>query len=197
MSGTRPELRPKELVRISLLASGIIAGAFLFMAVGKAFIVVALATLACLIFYVLAVGGYRPKPSRWAGLPAMVIGIVTLFPSNIGSHSLWLTAFGETLHCEVISVQEHLGRRGPTTYSNELRCGDRQVHYTPTSSHSAKDPGAEMDIVVDRTGFVPNLEPDKVGLGHSLMLLLAVLMNGVFVFLVAWLPVREPAPTDR
>ncbi|MDX8053574.1 hypothetical protein SK571_29740 [Lentzea sp. BCCO 10_0798] len=192
MTRTRPELQPRALVRTGLLASGIIAGSFLFMAVGKAFILVAFAMVACLIFYVLAVGGYRPRPSRWAGLPAMVIGIVTVFPSNVGSHSLWLTAFGENLHCNVISIQEHPGRRGPTTYSNELRCGDRQVHYTPTSSRSARNPGAEMDIVVDRTGFVPNLEPDKVGLGHSLMLLVALLMNGVFIFLVAWLPVREP-----
>ncbi|MFJ8963818.1 hypothetical protein ACIRG5_30955 [Lentzea sp. NPDC102401] len=193
MTRSRPELQPKELVHIGLLTSAIIAGAFLFMVVGKAFILMAFAMLVCLIFYIPIVGGYRPKPSRWAGIPAMVIGIVTIFPSNIGSHSLWLTAFGETLHCKVISIQEHPGRRGPTTYSNELRCGDRQVHYTPTSSHSAQDPGTEMDIVVDKTGFVPNLEPDKVGLGHSLMLLLAVLMNGAFVFLVAWLPVREPA----
>ncbi|SMD23972.1 hypothetical protein SAMN05660733_07503 [Lentzea albidocapillata] len=69
-------------------------GSFLLMAVGKAFIVVALAMVVCLIFYVLDLGGYRPKPSRWAGLPAMALGIVTIFPANIGSHSLWLTAYG-------------------------------------------------------------------------------------------------------
>lgn len=196
MTRTRPELRPKQLVRTGLLASGIIAGSFFFMAVGKAFILVAFAVAACLIFYVLAAGGYRPKPSRWAGLPAIVIGIVTVFPSNVGSHSLWLTAFGDNLHCDVISVQEHPGRRGPMTYSNELRCGDRQVHYTPTSSHSAQKPGAEMDLVVDRTGFVPHLEPDKVGPGRSLMLLVALLMNAAFIFLVAWLPVREAVPAE-
>ncbi|WP_439661350.1 hypothetical protein ACSHWB_07530 [Lentzea sp. HUAS TT2] len=194
MNGTRPEVRPKALVRVSLLTLGIIVGSFLLTAAGKAFIVVALAMLVCLIFYVLDLGGYRPKPSRWAGLPVMVIGIVTIFPANIGSHSLWLTAFGETLHCQVISIQEHPSRRGSTTYSNELRCGDRQVHYTPTSSHSAQEPGTEMDVVVDRTGVVPVLEPDKVGLGHSLMLLLAVLMNAVLIFCVARLPIREPVP---
>lgn len=197
MNRTRPEFQPKVLVRGSLLALGIIVGSFLLMAVGKAFIVVALAMTVCLIFYVLDLGGYRSKPSRWAGLPAMVIGIATIFPADIGSHSLWLSAFGETLHCQVISIQEHPSRRGSTTYSNELQCGDRQLHYSPTSSHSARKAGTEMDIVVDKTGVVPNLEPDKVGLGHSLMLLVALLMNAAFIFLVAWLPVRSPVPAEE
>ncbi|GHH46329.1 hypothetical protein [Lentzea cavernae] len=182
---------------MSLLVLGIIASSFLLMAVGKAFILVALAMVVCLIFYVLDAGSYRPRPSRWAGLPAMAIGIITIFPANVGSHSLWLTTFGETAHCRVISIQEHPGRRGPTTYSNELQCGDRQLHYSPTSSHSAQDPGTEMDVVIDRTGVAGNLEPDEVGLAQNLLLLLAVLMNGVFLFLVAWLPVRDPAPATK
>jgi hypothetical protein len=195
LNRTRPELQPKELVRIGLLTSGIIAGAFLFMAVGKAFILVTFAMLVCLIFYILTVGGYRPKPSRWAGLPAMALGIITIFPANIGSHSLWLTVYGETLRCKVTSIDTHVHRRSPNTYSNGLQCGDRQVTYHPSMYRDVYKVGAKMDIVVDKTGFVPNLEPDKVGLGHSLMLLLAGLMTGVFVFLVAWLPVREPVPT--
>lgn len=57
--------------------------------------------------------------------------------------------------------------------------------------------GTEMDIVVDTTGVVPGLEPDKGGLGHSLMLLVALLMNAAFIFFVAWLPVHSPVPAKE
>ncbi|MFI6096941.1 hypothetical protein ACIA8G_15370 [Lentzea sp. NPDC051213] len=177
-----------------LFTLAIMLGSFLIMAVGKAVIVVAFALMICWLGYVYTVLGYRPKTSKWELLPAMALGIITLFPANIGSHSLWLTAYGETLHCTVTSIETHVNRRSPNSYSNELRCGDRQVHYTPSMYRSAQKPGSEMDIVVDRTGFIPSLEPDKVALWRNLLLLLAVLMNAVFFFLVAWLPVREPEP---
>lgn len=191
MTVVRPQLQTRRLVRAGLLALAIIAGSFLIMAVGNAFIVVAFATMISWVFYVVALGNYRPKPSKWAGVTAMVVGFATFFPAHAGSHSVWLSAFGETLHCKVISIDAHQHRRSPDTYSNQLQCGDRQLKYTPTTSHSAQQPGTEMDIVVDKTGLVPNLEPGKVGLGHNLLLLLALLMNGVFIFLVAWLPVRD------
>ncbi|SMD23971.1 hypothetical protein [Lentzea albidocapillata] len=84
-------------------------------------------------------------------------------------------------------------RRSPNTYSNELQCGDRKVTYLPSMYREVHEVGAEMDIVVDKSGFVPNLEPDKVGLGHSL----ALLMNAAFIFLVAWFPVRSPVPAEE
>lgn len=195
MTELRPKFQPKRLLRASLLAVGIIAGSFLIMAVGRAVIVVAFAVTICWVFYVIALANYRPKPSKWAGLTAMAIGIATLFPANIGSHSLWLTAHGETLHCNVISIETHPARTSPTTYSSKLRCGDREADSDPTTYQAVRKPGTKMDIIVDRTGFVPNLEFDKVGLGHNLLLLLAVLMNGVFIYLVAWIPLREPVPT--
>jgi hypothetical protein len=197
VTGTRPEFQPKRLVCISLLTMGIIAGSFLIMAVGNAVIVVAFALAILWLGYVFTLTGYRPKTSRWELLPAMALGIVTIFPANIGSHSLWLTAYGETLHCKVTSIETHVHRRSPNTYSNELQCGDRRVTYQPSMYREVHEAGAEMDIVVDKTGFVPNLEPDKVGLGHSLMLLVALLMNAAFIFLIAWLPVREPVPAEE
>lgn len=194
MTETRPEFQPKRLVRAGVLALAIIAGSFLIMAVGKAFIVVAFAVAICWVFYVITLGNYRPKSSKWAGLTAMALGIATLFPANIGGHSLWLTAYGETLHCKVVSIDAVPSRTSPTTYKNKLQCGDRQLEYHPSMYRSAQKPGTEMGIVVDKTGVVPNLEPDKVTPGHSLLLLLALLMNGALIFLIAWLPVRAPEP---
>ncbi|SER22363.1 hypothetical protein SAMN05216188_10932 [Lentzea xinjiangensis] len=194
MTEHRPEVQSKRLVRASVLALAIAAGSFLILTVGKAVIVVAFAIAICWIFYVITLANYRPGPSKWAGVTAMVIGIATLFPAHIGGHSLWLATFGETLHCDVVSVESHTHRTSPTTYSNKLQCGDRQLSYHPSMYRSTQQPGTKMDIVVDRTDVVPYLEPDKVTLGHSLLFVLALLMNGVFIFLVAWLPVREPVP---
>lgn len=190
MTATRPLVRPRKLAWSSLLAAAIVAASFLVMAVGKAVIIIAFAGLACVIGYAVVLGNYRQE--KWPGLAALVIGIATLFPANIGGHSLWLTAFGETLHCKVISVESHLNRRSPTTYSNKLQCGGRQLDYHPTMYRSVKNPGLEMDVVVDRTGLVPNLEPGKVGLGHNLLFLLAVGMNAGLILLVARLPIRRP-----
>lgn len=197
MTELRPEMQPKRLVRASLLALAMAVGSFLIMAVGKAFIVVAFAVAIWWVLYVITLAKYRPKSSKWAGLTAMVIGLATLFPAHIGGHSLWLSAFGETLHCKVISIDSIPSRSSPTTYKNKLQCGDRQLEYHPSTYRSAQKPGAQMDIVVDRTGIVPNLEPDKVGPGNSLLFVLALLVNGVFIFLVARLPVREPVPADE
>lgn len=196
MTGTRPPTHAKKLVWSSLFAVAIVLAGFLIMAVGNAVIVVAFAAMACLIGYTIILGNYRPE--KWPFVVTLLIGVATFFPAHIGSHSLWLTTFGETLHCSVISIESHPGRRSPTTYSNKLQCADRQLNYVPTMYHSVQKPGTEMDIVVDRTGVAPNLEPAKVGLGHNLLFLLAVLMNGVLIFLVVWLPVREPTPaTDE
>ena len=70
-------------------------GSFLIMTVGKAVIVVAFAVAVCWLGYVHTLLGYRPKSSKWEFLPVLVLGIATLFPANIGSHSLWLTVYGK------------------------------------------------------------------------------------------------------
>lgn len=194
MTKVRPELQPKKLVAASLFTLAIMLGSFLIMTVGKAVIVVAFAVAVCWLGYVYTLMGYRPKSSKWEFLPVLVLGVATLFPANIGGHSLWLTAYGETLHCKVVSIDAVPSRTSPTTYKNKLQCGDRQLEYHPSMYRSAQKPGTEMDIVVDRTGVVPDLEPDKVTPGRSLLLLLALLMNGALIFLIAWLPVREPEP---
>ncbi|MFC3891362.1 hypothetical protein ACFOWZ_07725 [Lentzea rhizosphaerae] len=192
MTGTRPPFQPKKLLWSSLFAVAIVAAGFLIMAVGKAFIAVAFATTIVWVFYVIALGNYRPKPSKWAGITAMVVGFATFFAAHVGSHSVWLSVFGETVHCKVISVDTVPSRTSPSKYHSKLQCGDQQRVHIADSYKSAPQPGTEMDVVVDRTGVVPDLEPREVGLGHNLLLLLALLMNGVFIFLVAWLPVREP-----
>lgn len=194
MTKIRPELRPAKLIAAGLFTLAIVLGSFLIMAAGKAVIVVAFALAICWLGYVYTLLGYRPKSSKWEFLPVLALGIATLFPANIGSHSLWLTAYGETLHCKVISVDKVPSRSSPTTYKNKLQCDDRQLEYHPSMNRSTQEPGSAMDIVVDKTGLVPSLEPDKVTPGHSLLFLLALLMNGALIFLIAWLPVRGPVP---
>jgi hypothetical protein len=189
VSRTRPPLRSKKLLWSSLFAVAIVAAGFLIMAVGNAFIIVAFAGMACLVGYTITLGNYRQE--KWPFLTTLVLGFATFFPAHVGSHSVWLSAFGETVHCKVISIVEVPHRTSPNTFKNKLQCGERQLDYTPTSYHSAQKPGTEMDLVVDKMGVVPNLEPDKVGLGYNLLFVLAVLMNAAFIFLVAWLPVRE------
>lgn len=152
--------------------------------------------IAALFGYVFSLASYRPRGERWVLVPAMLMFVASLFLANIGGHSLWLTAFGETLHCKVVGVESHSSRRSPTSYSNKLECGDRKLDYHPTMYRTAHEPGSEMDIVVDRTGFVRNLEPDKVTAGRSLLLLLCVLMNAAFILFVARRPVRTAAPTS-
>ncbi|MFJ5991239.1 hypothetical protein [Lentzea sp. NPDC092896] len=197
MIGARPPLRAKRLLVACLFLTAVVVGSFLpNTPASNLMVVFILVAAVCLIGYGAALSGYR-RPEKWPMFTALAIGVVTAFAVNTGGHSLWLTAFGEPVHCKVISVDSHSSSRGSTQWSNELDCGGRTLTYWPSIGYTVEDAGREVDVVVDEAGFVRELEPGKVNLGFNLMLLLAVLVNGVFVFLVAWLPVREPAPTER
>lgn len=101
-------------------------------------------------------------------------------------------AFGKSERCKVISVDSHPSSSGSTQWSNELDCGDRTLTYWPSLGYSVEDVGHEVDVVVDKVGFVRELEQGKVNLELDLLFLFAVLMNGVLIFCVARLPVRAP-----
>ncbi|WP_439661351.1 hypothetical protein ACSHWB_07535 [Lentzea sp. HUAS TT2] len=172
--------------------AAIVVGSFLpTTAASELLIVFILATVACLIGYGATLSGYR-RPERWPMFAGLAIGVVTVFAVNIGGHSLWLTALGESKQCKVISIDSHSSSRGATQWSNELDCGDRTLTYWPSLGYSVEDVGHEVDVVVDKAGFVRELEQGKVNLGLDLLFLFALLMNAAFAFCVAWLPVREP-----
>ncbi|WP_189256413.1 hypothetical protein [Lentzea flava] len=151
-------------------------------------------SMAALPFYIASVGNYRPKGERWMLLPALALFIGSVFPAGIGGHSLWLTAFGETLHCRVDNIERHSSSRGSDSFSADLDCGGRKLTFFPTNFRSVKPINTEFDVVVDKTGFFSSLEPDQVSWWHNLLFLTGLLINGLFIFLVAWLPVREPLP---
>jgi hypothetical protein len=193
MTSARPPLQAKRLLVACLFLTAIVVGSFLPATdASKLLVVFILATVACLIGYGVTLSGYR-RPEKWPMFTGLVIGIVTVFAVNFGGHSLWLTAFGESAQCKVISVDSHSSSRGSTQWSNELDCGDRTLTYWPSLGYSVEDVGHDVDVVLYKVGFVRELEQGKVNLGLDLLFLLAVLMNGVLVFLVARLPVRQPA----
>ncbi|SFR11831.1 hypothetical protein SAMN04488564_103674 [Lentzea waywayandensis] len=194
MIGARPPLRARRLLVACLFLAAIMVGSFLpNTPASNLMVLFILATAICLIGYGATVSGYR-RPEKWPMFTALAIGVVTVFAVNTGGHSLWLTAFGESLRCKVISVDSHSSSRGSTQWSNELDCGGRTLTYWPSLGHTVEDVGREVDVVVDKARFVRELEPGKVSLGFNLLFLLALLMNGAFVFLVAWLPVRKAVP---
>lgn len=143
--------------------------------------------------YIVGLASHRSKGEGWVILSAMAIFFLTIAPASIGSHSLWLTVFGDTLHCKVVSIETHKSTRSPNTYSNTLDCAGRKIDYKPSIYLEVLEPGSTMDIVVDRTGFLAPLEPERVGLGFNLFLLAGVLVNAAFMLLVARLPARRPA----
>jgi hypothetical protein len=199
MTRTRPPCQPKKLVLAGLSIAVLVIICFLGNAYDHGLGVwpvplMIFVGLPAFVGYWLPLGSYRPRGALVV-ITAMLLFATTSFLANIGSHSLWLTKFGETVHCQVDNVERHKSTRGSDTFSNDLTCGDRKLTYLPTKFRSAKPVGTEMDLVVDKTGFVGSLEPDQVTWKYNL-LLLGVLMNAVFMLLVALLPARAPAPAE-
>ncbi|MGW6446535.1 hypothetical protein [Lentzea sp. NPDC055074] len=91
-------------------------------------------------------------------MPAVALFVAGFFPASIGGHSLWLTAFGETVHCCVDSVERHKSTRGSGSFSAHLRCGDRELALSPTQSGKVEQVGTELDVVADRTGLFSRAE---------------------------------------
>jgi hypothetical protein len=200
MTRTRPPYQPKKLLLAGLSITLLMIICFLGNAYDHGLGVwpvplMIFVGLPAFIGYWLPLGSYRPRGGLVV-LTAMLLYATTSFLANIGSHSLWLTKFGETVHCRVVNVERHQSTRGSDTFSNNLTCGGRKLSYSPTTFRSAKTVGAEMDVVVDRTGFVGSLEPDQVTWKYSVLLILGLLANAGFMLLVALLPAREPAPAE-
>ncbi|GAB2819074.1 hypothetical protein GCM10027200_18300 [Lentzea nigeriaca] len=166
------------------------AAVFMSHAGGPWLILLVAVSVATFIVYLGALAGYRPKGEKWAIVPTMLILFASFVLTYIGSHSLWLTAFGETVHCKVIDIETHKSGKG-STLSNNLDCNGRKSDHVPSWSNYVQKPGTEMDIVVDKKGFVGSLEPDEVTPGHNLLLLGVVLLNAALMLLVARLPVRQ------
>ncbi|SDN94381.1 hypothetical protein [Lentzea jiangxiensis] len=127
-------------------------------------------------------------------VPALAVFVGSLFPAGIGGHSVWLTAFGETLRCRVDAVERHPSSRGADSFTTHLRCGDRELELSPTGARKAKPVGAELDVVVDGTGFFTSLERDEVSWLHNALFAIGLLGSARFVLLVVRLPVRRPEP---
>lgn len=194
MTSARPLFQPKKLLFAGVSISLPTVTGFL-SSTGKLWLVLPLGflSMAALPLFIASLGSYRPRTERWMLIPAIVLFIGSLFPAGIGGHSLWLTAFGETVHCRVDSINRHSSSRGADRFSANLVCGgDRKVRFFPTNFRKVKPVNTEMDVVVDRTGFFGSLEPDEVSWRYNLFFLVGLLVSGGFIFLVAWLPVRNP-----
>ncbi|MET9625893.1 hypothetical protein ABZX92_00390 [Lentzea sp. NPDC006480] len=127
--------------------------------------------------------------SAWA-----TFGVVAIaFVSSVGMKSLWLSTYGEAANgCLVTKRSEHPSRRSPTTYSNELSCGSKQIHYRPSSDYSAKPVGERIDLVIDRTGLGVYAEPGTIKPTTSAVVGVAGLLGAGFVGAVLWWPVKKP-----
>lgn len=163
---------------------------------GEVGLIVALGFLsvAALPFWIIALGRLRPKGGGWLLIAALAVFVGSLFPAGIGGHSVWLTAFGETLHCRVDTVERHPSSRGADSFTAHLRCGDSELKLSPTGARKAKPVGAELDVVVDETGFFTSLERDEVSWLHNALFAIGLLGSAGFVLLVARLPARRPEP---
>jgi hypothetical protein len=198
MTRTRPPFQPKKLLLSGLSIGVLMAVSFMLNAYDSETriwpIPLVFLAIPALICYAVPLANYRPKGEKWVLLPAIVVFVASVFPANIGGHSLWLSVFGDIVHCRVDKVVRHKSTRGSDTFSNDLVCGDRKLTFRPTKFRSVKAVGTEMDLVVDRTGFVGGLEPDQVSTTYNLIFVLGLLMNGAFMLLVARRPVRDPLP---
>lgn len=195
MTRPSPPLQLKKLLLASVSIAVPTTAGFL-SSTSRVGLIIALGflSMAALPLFLIAVGNYRPKGERWMVLPAFVLFFGSLFPAGIGGHSLWLTAFGETLQCRVDNIERHSSSRGADTFSADLRCGDRKLDFFPTNFRSVRPVGTEMDVVVDRTDFVDSLEPDEVSWWRNLLFLAGLLLNAGFILLVARLPIRSTSP---
>ncbi|WP_434439364.1 hypothetical protein [Lentzea sp. E54] len=193
MTGRRPPFQPKKFLLASISIAVPTATGFL-SNTGQIGLIIPLGflSMAALPFWVIALGDFRPKGERWVAIPALLIFVGSLFPAGIGGHSLWLTAFGETQHCRVESIERHHSSRGSDSFSADLLCGDRKLTFFPTNFREVKPVNTEMDVVTDKTGFFTSIEPDQVSWRYNLFFLAGLLVTAAFMLFVAWLPVRDP-----
>jgi hypothetical protein len=198
MTRARPPLQAKRLLLASAGIAVPTAAGFL-SSTGKLVVILPLAflSLAALPFYLGSLLNYRSGKERWVFTPGLLIFVGSLVPASIGGHSVWLTTFGETLHCRVENVERHPSSRGSDSFSADLLCGDRKLTFFPAKSRPVKPVSTELDVVVDKTGFFGTLEPEQISWRYNLLFLAGLLASGGFIFLVAWLPVREPAPAEE
>jgi hypothetical protein len=140
----------------------------------------------------------RPSTTSLLAAPLAVFVVTGL--TVMGSHSLWLTMFGErATGCEVISVNEHTHRRSPTSYSNDVMCGSRRIsRLSSDDDQEVREPGDRVDLIIDKVGVVGVLEPSEVTWWRNLLVPTAAATGVAFVLVVLKRPKWKPSkPTAR
>ncbi|MET9224913.1 hypothetical protein [Lentzea sp. NPDC003310] len=199
MSTIETTRRRRHTVLLSFaLLVGFAAG-FLTAMPGLTPLVVVPVGIACAFLAGFAMLKLRPNSTALLAAPLAVPAVIGLCVA--GSHSLWLTTFGERVRdCEVVSVNKHTGSKSATKYSNDLLCGARTVaaHFPAGGQDAVRKPGDRVDLVVDRVGIVRVLEPGDVTWWRNVLVPLAVVIGVAFVFAVLKRPRWKPsAPVGR
>ncbi|MEU0882209.1 hypothetical protein ABZ345_26630 [Lentzea sp. NPDC005914] len=135
----------------------------------------------------------RLRPWSSTSAWALLVVVAIAFVSSVGMKSLWLSAYGETADgCLVTERSEHTSRRSPSTYTNELSCGSRQIHYRPSPGYTSKQVGERIDLVIDRTGLAGYAEPSTIKPMISAFVGVAGLAGLGFIAVVLWWPAKKP-----
>ncbi|WP_157528894.1 hypothetical protein [Nocardia sp. NRRL S-836] len=176
---------------MSLALLGAVVAGFVINTSGPAPFVALLVVVACAALAGYALLKLRPASSGIVAPPLVVFALAAL--GFTGGDSLWLTAFGDQVSCEVVSVNTHTSRRSPTSYSNDLMCGSQRIaSHFPDNADQLGKPGDRVGLVIDRTGVVRVLAPSKVTWWRNLLVPAAAVLGATYVVLVVRLPRRRP-----
>jgi hypothetical protein len=194
---TEQTRKPRFVVALGVaLLSGFIAG-FVTSLPGLVPLVAVPVVILCAFVAGFAMLKLRPGTTSLLAAPLAVFVVAGL--TVMGSHSLWLTMFGErATGCEVISVNEHTHRKSPTSYSNDLMCGSRRISRLSSDDQKVREPGDRVDLITDKVGVVGVLEPSEVSWWRNLLVPTAAATGVAFVLVVLKRPKWKPSkPTAR
>ena len=196
-TGAAPRKRRFTVMLSLAMLGGFVAG-FMIGMPGLVPVVAVPSIILCAVLAGYAMLKLRPGTTSIVAAPVAVFAVTAL--SAAGSHSLWLTAFGERVAgCAVVSVNEHTSRRSPTSYSNDLMCGSRRIaSHFPDGGQDVRKPGERVDLVIDRTGVVRVLEPSEVTWWRNVLVPTAAAAGVAFVLVALKRPRWKPGkPTVR
>ncbi|WP_189256415.1 hypothetical protein [Lentzea flava] len=93
-----------------------------------------------------AIGNTFKELATDFNIPIIVVAAIA-FMSSLGTKSLWLSIFGDTVDDRVVTERSsHTPRRSPTYYWNELSCGPLRITYQPGPGYSTKPVGERIDL---------------------------------------------------
>ncbi|GAA3844204.1 hypothetical protein GCM10022243_08250 [Saccharothrix violaceirubra] len=142
---------------VSVVCVFVMLGSGLFVNGSKAVVGVAIVLG---IVYIFVQGTLRKKAWVLAGGLVVVVGV--MYASVMFAMPLWLSFTGRTVDCEVVSKQEvRTSKYGRETRS-ELRCGDRDLTFTPYREPVGAAVGGRTSVVVDSAGLVSAVRPGEV-----------------------------------